>query len=724
MANVALQHTFSVNLELQGSKTECLAGRAQALARENLHRRVRFGACEGVAADSTVSACAADVQHPDRGAEQETMRHDEQVELHDLVDPEDLLQAARPACARARVEDSSATRPGTYIETGSDTMVGEAAGAQSPDRDEVSEDNEETVLRKVAVLGSGTEAEEVQDMQAIEKGPTIEQDTAAVGADALDEDHRSSVLDAPEVHQPLTDMLASATAPCIVQAADSCTLPDATDVIPPVESEHASEQAEQVEQVEQAEARLDKGKGKTDDFDFGGCVELSPEVDIGQSKILAADESPAMQRFSPVASCDQQGGDARGCFLGEGAEPCDRGIVEPEAEPTLAVPLTRQCEPDEWPQWAHPKEAAVGPPEFLPHLRRLAGRVFLHYAGGDCTAPGGVGLSGTRFRSFLRDCSILSSGDGVPDTAKTPSSTPVEPQRLDRRTPPGLFMRRSSSLTSLRTVSRKGSKTFLHSSSFTPGFGDSAEAAATEHGKLPLSLCPTPVMTRATADLLYVQASSQREVHMTKDGWFRALASAAQQCMAAGVDEDAPLHPCTSAETLNWFCEWALVPLAEALGISEQDVLSGAEILRQPEVSALLRSGQRGLDIVFARYALAGPAPREPYRKGYWNGQSMQRFAAESDMSAELSHQCLQRIFTGCVQYQTSILRGTQEGKMSTSCFRLALVVIAQRVHSAPSLTPLMRVAMLLLRLSICRGASDLGVAARQVLRAQPSEAL
>ena len=30
---------------------------------------------------------------------------------------------------------------------------------------------------------------------------------------------------------------------------------------------------------------------------------------------------------------------------------------------------------------------------------------------------------------------------------------------------------------------RQGSKTFLHSNSFTPGFGDSAEAAATEHGK-------------------------------------------------------------------------------------------------------------------------------------------------------------------------------------------------------------------------------------------------
>ncbi|CAE7032416.1 unnamed protein product, partial [Symbiodinium microadriaticum] len=619
-----------------------ISGRAQALARENLHRRVRLGAREGVAADFTVSGYVADGQPPDRVAEQETVQ---QVEQQDPVDPEDLMQAARPACAR--IDGSIATMPGAHIETGFGTTVGEAAEAQSG-RDEVSEDDEETVLRKVAVLGSGTAAE-VQDVNLVEGGPATEQHTAAVGEDASDEQPSSSVLDA-EVHQPFTDVPASKTAECNVEVQGKCALPDAIDVIPPVESDHASEHAEQ------AGAPLDKGK--TDDLNFA----LSPEADIGQSKILAGDES-AMPRFSPVTLCEQQGGDARGC-LGAGAEPCDKGIVEPEAEPTLAVPmLTRQCEPDEWAQWAHQREAAAGPPEFLPHLRRLAGRVFLHYAGGDCTAPGGVGLSGTRFRSFLRDCSILSSGDGVPDTARTPSSTPVESQRLDRRTPPGLFMRRSSSATSLRTVSWKGSKTFLHSNSFTPGFGDSAEAAATEHGKLPLSLCPSPVMTRATADLLYVQASGQREVHMTKDGWFRALASAAQQCMAAGVDEDAPLHPCTSAETLNWFCEWALVPLAEALGISEQDVLFGAEILRQPEVSALLRSGQRGLDIVFARYALAGPAPREPYRKGYWNAQSMQCFAAESDMSAELSHQCLQRIFTGCVQYQTSILRGTKEGK-------------------------------------------------------------
>eukprot|EP00913_Durusdinium_trenchii_P035759 g33460.t2 len=78
---------------------------------------------------------------------------------------------------------------------------------------------------------------------------------------------------------------------------------------------------------------------------------------------------------------------------------------------------------------------------------------------------------------------------------------------------------------------------------------------------------------------------------------------------------EAPELHDSQASLLNWFCEWALVPLADALGISQHDVLCAAEILRDPAVSALLRSCQRGLDIVFARYAAASPAPREPYRR-------------------------------------------------------------------------------------------------------------
>ncbi|CAJ1352583.1 unnamed protein product [Effrenium voratum] len=271
-------------------------------------------------------------------------------------------------------------------------------------------------------------------------------------------------------------------------------------------------------------------------------------------------------------------------------------------------------------------------------------------------------------------------------------------------------MRRSSSTSSIRRKAPGHQRSV--SGSFAQGFGHTAEAAAAESGKLPLSLCPVPILIRAQADLLYVQETKQ-EVHMTQDSFVhRALVAVAQQCLAG---KDVELEEDSRAAILNWFCQWALVPLADALGISEHDVLYAAELLRQPEVSALLRSCQRGLDIVFARYALASPAPREPYRKGYWTAKSVQRFAAESDLSAELSHQCLQRIFTGCVQYERSLQR-SEEGKMSSSCFRLALVVIAQRVHSSPGCTALMRVAMLMLRLSICRGASDLGVAARAVL--------
>ena len=395
----------------------------------------------------------------------------------------------------------------------------------------------------------------------------------------------------------------------------------------------------------------------------------------------------------------QSSKDARASSSSRGSRRDEK--TEPEAEPILAHPDARRSLINE--------DGKEEPIRFAPHLAVLAGRVFLHYASGDCTS--GTGLSSTRFRCFLRDCSILSCGSEAGEALAQRGPSSSSDAGIDRKSPAGLVVARtrSSSVTrGPRQMSRR------LSGSFTAGFGTSAEAAAAENGKLPLRLCLQPVLTRAQADLLYIQAMRQQEVHMTQDSFVRALAIVGQQCLSAGVDdvEDAD----TDAGILNWFCQWALVPLAEALGISEHDVLCAAQILREREVSALLRSCQRGLDIVFARYAKASPAPRDPYRKGFWTVQSMQRFAAESDLSAELSHQCLQRIFTGCVQHERSVERRTISGSMSASCFRLALIVIAQRVHSVPGCTPLMRVAMFMLRLSICRGASDLGVAARAVL--------
>eukprot|EP00435_Cladocopium_sp_Y103_P069703 s21_g33.t2 len=208
-----------------------------------------------------------------------------------------------------------------------------------------------------------------------------------------------------------------------------------------------------------------------------------------------------------------------------------------------------------------------------------------------------------QFRCFLRDCSILSSDPGE-TLQRGPSSSDVA---IDRRSPAGLVVSPSRSQ-GPRKMSRQ------LSGSFTAGFGTTAEAAAAESGKLPLTLCAAPVLTRAQADLLYIQAMKQQEVHMTQDSFVRALAIVGQQCLSAGVD--AADVPRDDASILNWFCQWALIPLADALGISQHDVLCAAEILRDPEVSALLRSCQRGLHIVFARYAMASPAPREPYRLG------------------------------------------------------------------------------------------------------------
>ncbi|CAK9081155.1 Uncharacterized protein SCF082_LOCUS38658 [Durusdinium trenchii] len=465
-------------------------------------------------------------------------------------------------------------------------------------------------------------------------------------------------------------------------------------------------------------------------------VQEPPRAVQEPTRFLSLEESPAVNQDKEqlVGEVDEMNSPVKAGWPQRPDEPdellhsrassgADRNL-EPEAEPidigqadTASRPSKANAHPAPDLGDAEAVPAEQLPPYFYPHLQSLAGRVFLHYATGDCTAPGGATLSTTRFRCFLRDCSILSSSESAEALQRQPSN----PNNLDRRPAPGLVVgsrpaaaRRSSSVSST-TRSRKMSRQL--STGFARGFGNTAEVAAVENGKLPLDLCPSPVLTRAQADLLYIQVMKQQEVHMTQESFMRALAIVGQQCLAGMDPAEAPELHDSQASLLNWFCEWALVPLADALGISQHDVLCAAEILRDPAVSALLRSCQRGLDIVFARYAAASPAPREPYRKGFWTVQSMQRFAAESDLSAELSHQCLQGIFSGCVQY--GLERRGVAGKMSSTCFRLALVVIAQRVHSAPGCTPLMRVAMFMLRLSICRGASDLGVAARAVLGKQ-----
>ena len=100
----------------------------------------------------------------------------------------------------------------------------------------------------------------------------------------------------------------------------------------------------------------------------------------------------------------------------------------------------------------------------------------------------------------------------------------------------------------------------------------------------------------------------------------RALAIVGEQCLAGMAIDDSP-ELFDPESILNWrpwkplghifevlrFCEWALVPLAEALGISERDVMPAseicpehrlrcaAEILREPRVSA---GGAKGLSML------------------------------------------------------------------------------------------------------------------------------
>lgn len=146
------------------------------------------------------------------------------------------------------------------------------------------------------------------------------------------------------------------------------------------------------------------------------------------------------------------------------------------------------------------------------------------------------------------------------------------------------------------------------------------------------------------------------------------------------------------------------------------------QVLTEPEVEALLCRGKHGLESVFSRYARDPGRPR-PYERGHWTDQAMDEFAGDIDLAAELSQPYLHRFFKDCVRHEIASACGA-DGQMSFSCFRLALVMIAQQIHGTPGCTPLMRVALLMLRLRAARGGDGLGAAARSVLGARSPKCL
>lgn len=234
-------------------------------------------------------------------------------------------------------------------------------------------------------------------------------------------------------------------------------------------------------------------------------------------------------------------------------------------------------------------------------------------------------------------------------------------------------------------------------------------------GKLLLGAFEEPPLTLVQVDLLYVQITTTArrgkqlgQGRMTLDEFVWALIAITMYCQHEGLLEQSQ----KLENPLTVLYNKVLVHLIKLLGLDEQNAQAAALVLAEPEVRALFQRGQRSLEAIFRRYA--SPGGVGPYGRGHWTALAMKRFATEHDLVAEVSHPALQRLFNECVRHESKG-RGV-DGKMSFACFHLAIVMLAQRVHSSSAEMPLARIALLMLRLSVCKYARELGPIALAVL--------
>lgn len=252
---------------------------------------------------------------------------------------------------------------------------------------------------------------------------------------------------------------------------------------------------------------------------------------------------------------------------------------------------------------------------------------------------------------------------------------------------------------------------------------DLGTSGLTNMAALPLTVFPEPPLTQVDVDLLFVQALRAQEKdsgaqpttgtrspnallgrhinlgkvetmknkgrHLSLDGFCRALADVAAKAMV-GREET------LKGDVLEDFCTLVLLPLAELFGDDEcEDVALAAEVLAELETARVLQRCHHGMEKIFQVYAVECP-----HRRAYWSPDSFARFAHDFEITQEVNHLPLQKIFHDSVAHMKST--GTyafSEGEMSLTALQLAIIVCSQKLQFPHHVTkPLERLVALFMR--------------------------
>lgn len=345
-------------------------------------------------------------------------------------------------------------------------------------------------------------------------------------------------------------------------------------------------------------------------------------------------------------------------------------------------------------------------------LRRLIQQVFGYYAAlGDPLNR--TYISTLKFNRFLRDCGLLSSdAHGAVSFKFNPAprgSVNMGPRQslgggggggprgsIRRSGSDSSIRRGSASLTAVPEVRRTSIRdAFTVSASRKSFSGPSGDA-------LPLRVFLDPPLSQVDADILFVQVTgvpeperrtslggpgersgsttnAKKKKHMEIEAFEKALIQISDRCLQLGALGNMTFQD-DDGKAFEAFCEKVLVPLSEQLlEVQGQDVSEAAALMAQPDTVSLFERVQPGVERIFHHYSR--PA-NEGGRPSYWSSESMVKFATDFELTSELSHLPLQKIFRDCVHVEYCAGHG-RAGEMSLISFQLALVMLSQKIHAS-----------------------------------------
>jgi len=390
-----------------------------------------------------------------------------------------------------------------------------------------------------------------------------------------------------------------------------------------------------------------------------------------------------------------------------------------------------------------------------PWARRLVQQIFGHY-----TALGDplnrTHLSTLKFNRFVRDCGLVSpeacgavSFQFVPADRARSSSTGRTPMRSGRssgiadggsNSGRGQGQRSWQALPLAPAPGKQRGEGCGAGGAANFTVSPSRPVHASSRG-LPLRVFASPPLTQVEVDLIFVQATQKegasssdsgtrgsgsrrstsgphagtssfsnsapartimKRHHMVVAAFRRALFELSCRCFPKHSNSNATFAK--GDQAFDAFCTEVLLPLSDALlEVKGQDVSFAATLIGEPDAVRLLQRCQPGLEKVFLHYSQQG----DPDRRAHWNIDIMMRFAHDFELTQEVSHLPLQRIFRDCTHYESCSGHGSVDGEMSFVSFQLALVMVAQKVYGVRCANSLERVVHLFHRMNGIAGTSS-----------------